>query len=341
MSWHYSLALEEAFSEACSSDGAPSAPWRSMPSAPDDSCSGKMKGTCHRSPFGMMFVPSTDAHGEALLTWFLEASPVRTSASQTPTATESTARKAASGESLRGSFARYDLGMSSWRTAQISLFGASDECLETWPRWGLMLDGACYPQQILEHGTCDKGSGLLPTLTATEYGSNRGGAAGRVGPVRESLQTMARRGLLPTLQARDWKDGTNPSRHGRHSESLPVVLNNNPRLPTLRATDGERGGRGDLLAIIRGKPNKHCRMPTLTANDCKPAGRVEVTEYRQKDRRTTVQRLRAAVTEPEQLGGTLNPDWCEWFMGWPIGWTASEPLATDRFRQWLLGHGRR
>lgn len=306
MSWHYSQALEEAFSEACSSGGAPSARWRSMPTAPDDSCSDKMKDICHRSPFGMMFVPSTDARGEALLTWFLGAFPVRTSASQTPTATGSTARKAGSGESLRGSFARYDRDMSSWRTAQISLFGASDECLETWPRWGLMVDGACYPQKILEHGTGAKGCGLLPTL-----------------------------------QARDWKDGTNPRPHGRHSESLPVVLNNNPRLPTLRATDGERGGRGDLLAIIRGKPNKHCRLPTLTADDCKPAGRVEVTEYRQKGRRTTVQRLRAAVTEPEQLGGTLNPNWCEWFMGWPIGWTASEPLETDRFQQWLLGHGRR
>jgi hypothetical protein len=301
VSWHYSLALEEAFSEACSSDGAPSAPWRSTPTALDDSCSGKMKGTCHRSPFGMMFVPSTDAHGEALLTWFLGASPVRTSASQTPTASESTARKAASGESLRGSFARYDRSMYSWRTAQTSLPGASDECLETWPRWGLMVGGVCYRLRPLGHGTCDKGSGLLPTLTV--HGNyNRKGASKNSG---DGLATAIR------------------------------------RMPTLRATDGERGGRGDLLAIIRGRPNKHCRMPTLTANDCKPAGRVEVMEYRQENRRTTVQRLRAAVTEPEQLGGTLNPDWCEWFMGWPIGWTASEPLATDRFQQWLLGHGRR
>ena len=118
MSWHFSLALEEAFSEACSSDGAPSAPWRLTPTALDDSCSDKMKGACHRSPFGMMFVPSTDAHGGALLTWFREASPVRTSASPTPTATESTARKAASGESLLGSLARYDHDSCSWKTPQ-------------------------------------------------------------------------------------------------------------------------------------------------------------------------------------------------------------------------------
>lgn len=300
MSWHYSLALEEAFSEACFSAGAPSAPWRSTPTAPDDSCSDRMKDTCHRSPFGMMFVPSTDARGEALLTWFRAASLARTSAPQTATAQALTARRVGFGESLRGSFARYDRSMCSWRTAQISLLGASDECLETWPRWGLMAGGACYPQKPLEHGTCERGSGLLPTLTVSgNY--NRKGASRKSG---DGLATAIR------------------------------------RMPTLRATDGERGGRGDLLAIIRGRPNKHCRMPTLTANDCKPAGRVEVMEYRQENRRTTVQRLRAAVTEPEDLGGTLNPDWCEWFMGWPIGWTASEPLATDRFQQWLLGHGR-
>lgn len=31
----------------------------------------------------------------------------------------------------------------------------------------------------------------------------------------------------------------------------------------------------------------------------------------------------------------LNPDFAEWLMGWPRGWTASQPLETDRFRQWL------
>lgn len=30
-------------------------------------------------------------------------------------------------------------------------------------------------------------------------------------------------------------------------------------------------------------------------------------------------------------GGLLNPDWVEWLMGWPIGWSALEPLETVRF----------
>lgn len=30
----------------------------------------------------------------------------------------------------------------------------------------------------------------------------------------------------------------------------------------------------------------------------------------------------------------------EWLMGWPPNWTALEPLATDKYQQWLHSHGR-
>src|SRR5208337_1025477 len=38
---------------------------------------------------------------------------------------------------------------------------------------------------------------LLPTLSASTYGSNQGGAAGRVGPVRKSLRGLAGGSLNP------------------------------------------------------------------------------------------------------------------------------------------------
>ena len=37
--------------------------------------------------------------------------------------------------------------------------------------------------------------------------------------------------------------------------------------------------------------------------------------------------------------GTPNPDWRDWFVGLPIGWSALERLATSRFQQWLRQHG--
>jgi hypothetical protein len=41
------------------------------------------------------------------------------------------------------------------------------------------------------------------------------------------------------------------------------------------------------------------------------------------------------------VGGTLNPMWVEWLMGWPIGWTDCDALEMDRFRQWFDSHGKR
>ena len=34
----------------------------------------------------------------------------------------------------------------------------------------------------------------------------------------------------------------------------------------------------------------------------------------------------------EQVGGSLNPTWAEWLMGWLLGWTDLGPLATDKCR---------
>ncbi|MEO6919098.1 MAG: hypothetical protein ABI171_08800, partial [Collimonas sp.] len=42
----------------------------------------------------------------------------------------------------------------------------------------------------------------------------------------------------------------------------------------------------------------------------------------------------------ESSGGLLNPQWVEWLMGWPIGWTDLKPLEMDKFREWQLQHGK-
>lgn len=38
------------------------------------------------------------------------------------------------------------------------------------------------------------------------------------------------------------------------------------------------------------------------------------------------------------VGGKLNPEFTEWMMGWPVGWTDLKPLETDKFQQWLQAH---
>ena len=35
-----------------------------------------------------------------------------------------------------------------------------------------------------------------------------------------------------------------------------------------------------------------------------------------------------AARHPEDIGGRLNPEWVEWLMGFPAGWTDLEASAT-------------
>jgi hypothetical protein len=103
---------------------------------------------------------------------------------------------------------------------------------------------------------------MLPTPTAQLYGSNQGGAAGRTGKKRLSLEGRVKQ--IPT--------------------------------PTTKDRGYQRSG------------------------GCKG-----------KEVRGSVRQAKEAGYCP--LG------FREWMMGWPIGWTALEPLGTDRFQLWLSSHG--
>lgn len=173
MSWHFSQALEAEYSAASCSGGEPSVPWSATPTAPDDLCSGKMKGTFHRSPFGTMFVPSTERRGAELLTWFLAGFRAKTSA-RPAREQDSTANVPAFGGKWPASSAKYDRASRLWRTAQCSLFGGLAEFSETWPRWGLMLDGEFWELPTLARPISESESGFWPTPTAV---TATGGAA--------------------------------------------------------------------------------------------------------------------------------------------------------------------
>lgn len=68
-------------------------------------------------------------------------------------------------------------------------------------RSGMTRNGTVFPLPPLALITRGIESGLLPTPSASSYGSNQGGGAGRTGKVRHSLQSMAKRGLWPTPTA--------------------------------------------------------------------------------------------------------------------------------------------
>ncbi len=138
-------------------------------------------------------------------------------------------------------------------------------------------------------------SPLFPTPSAVSYGSNRGGAAGRVGAVRHGLESMARHDLFPTPTVGDSRNSRNSTAvrsegsnghsgttlsdftrlwptatsHPRTHTPRPVhhgaqlanevakqnAVDEQSLWPTPRRSDGERGGRGDLIQVVRGNKN--------------------------------------------------------------------------------------
>jgi hypothetical protein len=172
MSWHFSRALVEESLGEDSSAGALFAPLSSTPKPEAFFCAGRTTDACDLSLCGMTFEPLTAERGEALLTWFREASPARTSPPQ-GRAPASTEKIADSGERWRGWFARYDPATSSWRTAQTSLVAGFTEFSGTWPRWGSMRSGVCWERTPPALTTSGSGSGSwLPTPSGVNGGKN-------------------------------------------------------------------------------------------------------------------------------------------------------------------------
>ena len=236
MSWHYSQALAAAYSAANSSGGRPSAPSKSTPTPAASSWPAKTTAASPPSPSGTTCKPSTEPPGVAWWTSSLAASPAKTSA-RPAKALASKEPDPACGTTWPESFARWDQDSCSWKTPQCSLLAGLDEFSETWPRWGMMRAGECSALAIPARLTSEKEFGLWPTPRAS---------------ANENRQTS----LTPSQLA------------GTHGLSLCAVVNTPAMWPTVRSSDGERGGRGDLIQAIRGNPNSHYKLwQTPVADD--------------------------------------------------------------------------
>jgi hypothetical protein len=185
MSYTFSRALVEAYSQECCSDGGASVPSNGTPTLDQSWWPDKTTGHIRLSRYGMTFGPLTGVRGEALLTWWLEASRARTSQSQ-EMVTGSTGSGRGCGLNSSASFAKYDPAELKWKTRQCSLAGDLDEFSGTWPSWGLMRDGECWelPEWVPPmNGTA---SGSVPTPVASmSKGSSQKALTRKSGRSRE------------------------------------------------------------------------------------------------------------------------------------------------------------
>lgn len=201
MSWLFSQALAEEYSAGTSLAGEPLSQLNVMPTPHKFWRNDKTIEFSRLSQFGLTSQLLTAVRGKELLMSYLAVFRVRTLARPVQVQ-ESTVSEAGCGPTWRGSFARYDpSAASSWRTAQCSLLGDSDEFSETWPRWGSMRNGVSYLRPTPALPICESASGLWPTPKV--YGNhNQPGASKSAG---WGLSSAVK--LLPTPLARDGKSG--------------------------------------------------------------------------------------------------------------------------------------
>ena len=311
MSWHFSRALVVGYSEGICLDGAQSVPSNMTATPQVYSSSDKMTAFCNRSRSGMTCEPLTENRGEELCRSFRAAFPVRIFLLQEK-GQELTVKRPASGQKWPGSWMRYDRASSTWRIAQHSLFGDSDEFSETWPRWGLMHNGECWGLSTPAHLTNGNESGLWPTPQAYK--------------TTES-------GEIINSDGTPW-DGISKPHSAKSGKPITTALADAVRkfpTPTSSMCTIQDFEQAKFHSSKR-PPYAEC-YPTPCAQDAKNS----TLPVSQRDRDSIPGYL---LKNGEQPGGQLNPTWVEWLMGWPLGWTDLKPLAMDKFQQWRQMHGR-
>ena len=305
MSWLYAQAWEALSEESLQpshlpdllllSKGKPM-PWRSLLRA-------WMKGGWIRRLSGLTYAPSTASRGVEL--WISSLRATRAKAKAMPGLEPGPTTSSGSGMTCGELFARWDRATSSWRTSQLTLDGVFDTYSETCPRQGGLRNGSAFARPMWAPRTSETGSSSL----------------------------------LPTPRANKWGF---PDSHG----------NTSAWLPTPRATDGTKGGpnqrgsSGDLTL-----PSAAARMlPTPTSMDYKASGAAGYSTESGRHAGTTLtdavvryptpmgrdwkgrsqksDLIPTAAGEIPGSGRVLNPQFVEWMMGWPVGWTCVQTDCT-------------
>ena len=165
---------------------------------------------------------------------------------------------------------------------------------------------------------------------AGSFGASGAYATGPSVDVQES--TTERSSTAPEMWPTPQTQMTRPValREGGHRSNLEEVVAER-MWPTPLASDGAKDPTGSLSRLIqtghrRGRRDGFTRegeeiseWPTPTKRDWKSGCASEATHDR------NARPLSEVVHK--QSPGSLNPDWVEWLMGWPLGWTSLEPLC--------------
>ena len=185
------------------------------------------QGSYYQHLFGRILKPSQYSLFETKLACLHLAIPANLLAQQEKEKEQTTPDTCGltSGDTLN----QLDLFSASSRMLKDTSVSDSERSLATWKASVTKQRGE-YSQRVKSALlTREKESTYLPTPSATQYGSNQGGASGRTGKVRHSLDSMARHNLWPTPSAHEarlgYQDRSDPTKKGTQESLLTVIVN--------------------------------------------------------------------------------------------------------------------
>ncbi len=255
---------------------------------------------------GMTFSPSTAQSGVGR--WISSLPDSRASRGAAPGSGRGATTSGGSGRGSLGSFGTYPPGSSSLRTSP-GLFPEEDSSPSsvTWPRSGSMRSGRLFVRPRLGLRTSGSGCSSWPTATVTS------GAQTAENPTPGQTGGTTLDGRRRTRPAR---------RTGKHGE--PGAGERHPTILSTWATPTARDHKDGACDIEKNPVNGLLGRQVLTATGpgCRSGSGRRWATPKANEMPTGVN-AQGGESLTTQVGNKrrLNPNFVDWLMGWPPGWT--------------------
>lgn len=196
-----------------------------------------------------------------------------------------------------------------------------------------------YPVRVTmktRNRLCAK-SALWPTVTVHGNGNRREYGGKSSDGLETAVKLVAESTRWPTPQVADAKQSIGQNRDGRQVMLIHAIRDRaaqSAMWSTPCASDhkgpGKNGADRDKLAyaVERGKTKSHIypTVGTKTMGGCsgsfaKLKKLEEAGLLTPEERQAISSHLTGGKDTDTANCGLLNPDWIEWIMGWPLGWT--------------------
>ena len=177
-------------------------------------------------------------------------------------------------------------------------------------------------------------SGMTPRPSTVDRGKDTSTSLAAGFPAKTSRQPARVQASLESDRASGWRWPGSFAKYDRATSSwrtrqtsllsgggLDLYSETWPRWGSMRSGESLARTMPALPTSVTA-PGSWLATPTATANQASPS-----------------MMKHPGCREWRHLGLRVCPAHFEWMMGWPVGWTDLEPLATDKYQRWLRLHG--